>query len=213
MPRLYIPEISDNTDEYVLGLWKMTDSVSSLFSSHPELIACSSSMSELKSEVKRLEYISVRALLLDMKGNLLEIKHNESGKPFLSDGDDNISISHTCGYAAVILSEKYNVAVDIEYISDRICRVADRFLRADERADSVIQKIISWCAKETLYKLHSADKLGFQDMRIVEVETVNGVVPSSGTFYAENLKRSTRVLMSYIVTDMFVITFAVEKSN
>lgn len=212
MPRLYLPEISSDGENYALGLWKMTDVPSALFERFAELRACADEMYDRKSEVKRLEYISVRALLLDMNGYLPKISHDENGKPLIS-GGKNISISHTRGYAAVIVSDKYNVAVDIEFISDRVCRVADRFLRDDENADSVVMKIISWCAKETLYKLHSSDKLGFHDMRVGHIKKENGIVANSGQFYIENLKRQTRVLMSYVVTDMFVITFAFEKSN
>lgn len=212
MPRLYIPEISKDGEDYTLGLWKMTDIPSSLIRRFSELRTCAVEMYDRKSEVKRLEYISVRALLLDMKGYLPEISHDENGKPLISDGE-HISISHTRGYAAVIVSDKYNVAVDIEFISDRVCRVSNRFLRDDESADSVLMKIVSWCAKETLYKLHSSDRLGFHDMRIGHIKKDNGVIANSGQFYIENLKRQTRVLMSYVVTDMFVITFAVEKSN
>ena len=210
MPRLYLPEISSSPNDYLLGLWEMSDSPSSLLTDYPDLRKCTAGMLDKKSEVKRLEYISVRALLLDIMGYVPDIKHNIDGKPLLL-GGENISISHTRGYAAVILSKKYNVAVDIEYISDRVCRIADRFLRDDEDAESTIQKIISWCAKETLYKLHSSEKLRFQDMRIENVKDINDSMSSSGTFYIENLKRSVRILMSYIVTDMFVITYAVEK--
>ncbi len=44
----------------------------------------------------------------------------------------HISISHTLGYVAVILSRDYEVGVDIEYVSDRVNRISSRFLRDDE---------------------------------------------------------------------------------
>lgn len=58
------------------------------------------------------------------------IYHNADGKPFIP--DYNISISHTRGYAAVMLSKTHSVGIDIEYISDRVGRIATRFLHPDE---------------------------------------------------------------------------------
>lgn len=106
-----------------------------------------------KSNARRMEYICERALLKDMmNGKIVKIFHNEDGKPILNNGL-NISISHTRGYIAIILSETKNVGIDIEYVSDRVEKIASRFMREDESADDIMSLLVHWCAKETLYKL------------------------------------------------------------
>lgn len=211
MPRVFVPEIYDSGGDVRLGLWKMTDEPSALIAACPELENFRQELMQYKSKARRTEFLSVRALLHDMEGCVPEIMHNDDGKPFLQSGG-NISISHTRGYAAVILSESHNVAVDIEYMDERVCRIAGRFLRPDENAGTAFEKLLAWCGKETLYKLHSADKLGFRDMRVGCIMSGAESSSLSGHFFVENLKRKTRVRIDYIATDLFVMTCAVEKN-
>lgn len=80
--------------------------------------------------------------------------------------------------AAVILRENDEnnisslspVAIDIEYISDRVSRIISRFLRPDEEASTLFQQLVCWCAKETAYKFFSSQHLEFLDMRILPFE-------------------------------------------
>lgn len=189
-----------------IGLWRITEG-------QDELLAIGTNcqyledIQNIKSQVRRLEYLATRALLQDMIGNTAEIRHYSSGKPYLTDGR-NISISHTKEYVAVAVSDDYNVALDIEYVSDRVCRVANRFLRDDELAETTIQKLLVWCAKETLYKLHSEDELVFEDMRAVDIPNLDSV--SSGKFIIQNMKRMQNIAINFIVTDDYVFTFAKE---
>lgn len=110
------------------------------------------------------EVSTVLSLLQIILQKRVNVMHNKDGKPFIE--GYNISISHTQGWATVILSEKHNVGIDIEYKSDRVCRVAKRFLRDDEPYIKTNDILYVWCAKESLYKLHSSLHLGFQDMRV-----------------------------------------------
>lgn len=212
MPRVFLPEIYGGAEDVRVGLWQIAGSPSSLITACPVLESFRGELEKYKSAARRMEFLAVRALLWNMNGRVPEIMHNKDGKPFLADGC-NISISHTHGYAAVILSEKHNVAVDIEYMNERVCRIAGRFLRPDEKADTVLEKLLAWCGKETLYKLHSGDKLAFHDMRVEGIVQGAEVPLSSGHFYVENLKRKIRVRMDYIATEMFVMTCAVEKND
>ena len=99
-----------------------------------------------------------------------DITHNEAGKPLFR--GYHISVSHTKGYAALILSKNQEVAVDIEYFSDRVERIASKFLRKDEKAEDLDAKLVHWCAKETVFKLFSEEKLMFEDMRVKPFDTM-----------------------------------------
>ncbi len=209
MPQISLP-YRYSGDAVKIGLWKMTETEESLYLQFPELCRYKSEIANMKSLSKRIEFLVVRALLKGMLGFVPVLQHNEDGKPLLSNGM-NISISHTRGYAAVILSDTDNVAIDIEYYSDRVCRVADMFIRKDEQAQELIDKILCWCSKETLYKLHSSDKLGFHDMRM-DHSSLSILEASNGFFTIENMRRQTKVKMRFMATETYIMTYAHEKS-
>ena len=58
-----------------------------------------------------------------------------------------------------------------------------------------------WSAKETVYKLFSADNLMFMDMRVLSIHEHHLCV--------ENLKRNIVVDVFYEFTDDYVLTYAV----
>ena len=149
--------------------------------------------------VRRREFLSVRALLYAITGDdILRIVHSPSGKPILP--DRYISISHTQGYAALILSDTNKVGVDIERRSDRVERIASRFIRYDEKAPTVDDKLLLWSAKETVYKLYSEENLHFFDMR------ANGI--DNHRLLMEILQGGECVNVGYELTDDYVLTWA-----
>ena len=93
-------------DDAIIGLWEMVEG--EFDSSNDDYLRDaiqSTAEKKYKSNARRMEYICERALLKDMmNGRIVNIFHNEDGKPMLNNGLD-ISISHTRGYIAIILSE------------------------------------------------------------------------------------------------------------
>ena len=136
----------------------------------------------------------------------LSIGHEDSGKPFLQDASLSrvhsmeISVSHTRGYAALLLSEQKAVGVDIEYISDRVERISSRFIHPEEHTEGTLQKLLLWSAKETVYKLFSACRLQFFDMRL------RSFAPQ--VMYVENCKQKIVVEVHYEVSHDYVLTYA-----
>ena len=122
-----------------LGIWKIEETVENFLSSSPQLIAVyRQEIAAYKSHTRQLEELAVYSLLWKMAGSPLTITHNAVGKPFVNGW--HISISHTKGYAAVIISPTVEVAIDIEYRSNR--------------------------AKETLYKYCSTQNLQYFEMKV-----------------------------------------------
>ena len=115
----------------------------------------------------------------------------------------HISVSHTKGYAALILSRNQEVAVDIEYFSDRVERISSKFLRKDENASDLDSKLVHWCAKETVYKLFSEENLKFDDMRVKPFDTM-----SDWACDVENLKNKQMAHVDFELTMEFVLTYA-----
>lgn len=148
-----------NADGEILSIWKMDEPAEDLLSLFSEKKGLYQSEVERHKSVKRRqEYLSVRALLLDALGHECDVFHDEMGKPSLSEEHLRISISHTKGYAAILLSPLREVGLDIEQFSDKIFHVRDKFLRAEEKQiiDSTdrTQLLLCWSAKETVYKLY-----------------------------------------------------------
>ena len=120
MPLVFIKNIDNDTR---LGLWKIADEL------HTDEVCPQVVCNELKQKCARRqkETAAVYALLHAITGRTdLVIGHNADGKPTI-DGY-NISISHTIGYASIIISKRKNVAVDIEYRNNRVFRIVDKFL-------------------------------------------------------------------------------------
>ncbi len=100
----------------------------------------------------------------------------------------------------MLLSETSEVGVDIEYRSDRVERIASRFIRPDEQVETTMQKLLLWSAKETIYKLFSEDNLYFYDMR--ERGVANDILRM------ENIRREKIVEVHFEVSDDYVLTYA-----
>lgn len=195
-----------------LGLWQMDESPEQLFDLYPHLLPYRSSLDDkYKNDGRKLEFLAIRALMYEMlrvngasKGLLShagDFTHNGQGKPLFR--GYHVSISHTKGYAALILSKKSEVAVDIEYMSDRVERIASKFLRKDERADSLDAKLVHWCAKETVFKLFSEENLLFEDMRVKPFDAM-----ADWACDVENLKSGKTARVDFELAMDFVLTYS-----
>ena len=195
-----------------LGLWQMDESPEQLFDLYPHLLPYRSSLDDkYKNDGRKLEFLAIRALMYEMlrvngasKGLLShagDFTHNGQGKPLFR--GYHVSISHTKGYAALILSKKSEVAVDIEYMTDRVERIASKFLRKDERADSLDAKLVHWCAKETVFKLFSEENLLFEDMRVKPFDTM-----ADWACDVENLKSGKTARVDFELAMDFVLTYS-----
>lgn len=186
-----------------LGIWKIDESLDDFFSLYPFLRGFQSEVVGLyKSDQRCREILAVRLLIREIIDDNVLLFHKENGCPFLSNGM-NIGISHTRGYAVVIVSSIKKVAVDIEYINKRVLRIKDKFMRDDEHADSLFEYMIHWCTKETIYKLFSEDKLSYNEMQLLSISH-NG---NDGIIAAKNIVRNKDVEVYYHTFDDIVFTF------
>lgn len=178
------------SDDILLGVWRIEP--------------------QAQLSVRQNERLAVKRLLARMLDvDTIDLEHLPSGKPMLSGW--HVSVSHTRGFAAAILSRSHEVGVDIEYRSDRVGRVASRFLREDEEARTLARQLAFWSAKETVYKLFSEDALTFVQMRLVVVSETCDVRKDGvkhAVLQAENLKRGQRVQVDVEETEAYTLTWA-----
>ena len=199
-----LKSVENIAPDVYLGMWNITESVDDFLLRCGNAAVLEIIIAGYTSEQRRREVLAVRMLLDEMIGTNVDLLHDESGCPYLSNGM-NIGISHTKGFASVIVSPGRKVAVDVEYMSERVRKVAARMLRTDESADTLLGLLLHWCVKETLYKLYSDEHLALKDMQVLSVEGDN----TRGIVKAKNVKRSETLDVFYRVFDNKVHTYAI----
>ena len=122
---------------------------------------------EKMTENRKREWLSVRVLLKELLGEEKEILYNSLGKPYLSDNSFYLSISHTKGYAAIIINKENEVAIDIEKISTRVQNISQKFVNDEEESalstsNEVIHLLLYWSAKESLFKILGVENVDFK---------------------------------------------------
>jgi len=164
MPFLHYENLSPSA---CWGLWQIAEPESQLlpqlsaFIDHQELAL-------LAHPAKRLEWLSVRALCLELLGKkslpLADISKDAFGKPYLVNQVAHLSFSHAGHWAVVALDRASPIGIDIERASPAIDRVAPRLFSQSElqQAPTLDRKTIFWCAKEAIYKLHGERGLDFK---------------------------------------------------
>lgn len=193
MPLLRIDDIDGQAR---LGIWHMTETVGEM----PK--PSRADLSDTYAERRLLEKLTIYALLHAMTGkNDLVIRHEPSDKPELNGYE--ISISHTRGWAALMLSSSTPVAVDIEYYADRVSKVADRFIRPDEDGSTLNHQLINWSAKETTYKFFSEEDLLYEEMRLRPFSPMD-----AGKVIVDDLKYPKTLEISYLLNSDYVLTWA-----
>ncbi len=126
---------------------------------------------------KRLQHLAGRYLLSLLFPHFPydELKLDEAGKPYLSSGEYQFSISHCGDFAAVIISTQNQCGIDIELYSAKTEKVKHKYLNNDELAQvAELQKqygnrladyqlyTLCWCAKEAVYKWWGNGKIDFK---------------------------------------------------
>ena len=156
-----MPNYAHHTFEHGgIALWHITETADELYA-QLGTTKYDTQLSEKKNDARRAEWLAVRLLIKDLFGPDAEVAYHPTGRPYLKESSTYISISHTRGYAAVAYSTEGPIGLDIEHISDRVERIADRFtspaeaeyIDTHEQQERVLYHLINWSAKETLYKL------------------------------------------------------------
>jgi phosphopantetheinyl transferase len=197
----------------LLGVWKMTESIEELLSMFPDsLVEKARKHAEgIKSEKRSIEWLSVRLMLYLLLNEEKIVHHHKDGRPYLTDNSYKISISHTHNHAAILLHPIKNVGIDIEEISDRVYKVASKFISDDEYIDPHQERIhllLHWSAKETIFKLLEESEIDFKQ----HLHISKFLPGKSGTFQAAETKTSEeRVFeISYEVHPEYVLTWTCE---
>ncbi len=163
MPLIYHKNLSKGGE---LGFWQIEET-ETYFLDRLELFPSEiHQLSKIKGRL-RLEWLASRWLLHTMSGRTLRgaCLKDEYGKPYLTDSDFNISISHSWNIVS-IMAAPYGIGVDIQREVEKIVRIEKKFIRPVEKESlqegtKIPHLHIYWGAKEALYKAYGRKKLGF----------------------------------------------------
>jgi len=198
----------EETDNIIWGVWKIEEDISDFLS----MLSDKSFTMNISSDKRLREQAAVRVLLKALlNGEEKSISYSANGKPYLSDGSYVISISHTKGYAAVILSKQGRTGIDIEYLSEKVKRVQSKFISDKEyidKSNETIHLLLHWCAKETMYKA-----LGYTGVDLMHHLFVEKFIPErNSTFkgYEKYTGGSIYFDIHYYVENDYVLTMTYE---
>ncbi len=192
------------------GIWKLDETPEELLGMLSAEEAPPEELLRLKASSRRREWLAVRVLLHRLVGEGKQIVYYPSGKPCLKDYSFAISISHTKGYAAVLVRESdKRVGIDIEQCSERVQKVTAKFLRPDEHptpfcGSTLYSTLLHWSAKETLFKCLDSPPLPFyENVRILPFSPFEQGVLEAEVF---NSDQSDRFQIFYRLFPDFVLT-------
>ena len=151
----------------LLGVWEITEDYDTLRSMVVLDRDERSRLASFRSLSRKLEWLSVRALIKSMKGRQVKITYNEENKPFLT-GGGNISISHSRNLTAILVSPDKRVGIDLEYMSGKISKLGHKFMNEREKltrdaSNKKFHLYLHWCAKEALFKICDKQDVNFRE--------------------------------------------------
>jgi phosphopantetheinyl transferase len=160
--------VKKEINECMLGIWEIKEDFDSLFS---RLNLDSDEIETLNgfaNENRKIEWLSVRALINDMTGKDSRIIYNEFRKPFLKNNTYHISISHSRELTSILMSKTKKVGIDLELMSHKISNISSKFINQQEliTSDPELKRYhlyIHWCAKEAMYKICDKQDINFKE--------------------------------------------------
>ena len=194
----------------VIGVWKITESWHEMLDCFKNKALFADEVLKIQSDSRKCEWLAVRLLVKQLTGTETLVFYKENGAPFLADNRYHISISHTRGYAAIILSRTPQPGIDIEYRSERAWKLRTKYLNTQESklcdpTDCYTVATLCWCAKETAYKALQETAIDFIKHLHIEPFTLS----SNGIIFLKELKTDKRETfrIHYRQTDDYIITW------
>lgn len=152
--------IKEPTSE--IGIWSITETIDELIRLASPGAEQREQLSSMRSEKRRTQWLAVRALLKKLPHSECEIRYNHLGKPSLENNKCQLSITHSGTLVAVQLSTGTYCGIDVQAISPKIERLAEKFIHPKESAfipmnNKVEYLNLIWTMKEAVFKHFGSD--------------------------------------------------------
>ncbi len=198
----------------ILGVWKIEEDITSLL----EIVEIDADdkkrYNAFRSTSRKVEFLSVRALLAELLGRDARIVYNKNNKPFIKDGSYFISISHSNKLTAILVSKNERIGIDVEYMRPNITTIAYKFINKKEKITRkrdlrTYHLYVHWCAKEALYKI--CDKEGITIVNDITIDPFE--IKESGEISGavQNQRINDRFTLYYSKYDNYTIVYTRKK--
>jgi 4'-phosphopantetheinyl transferase EntD len=182
-----------------IGLWKISEEVDELLLlaklAAPDIITYSG----ISALHRKKEWLATRALLNELTGQSYLIQYHSDGRPYLTNNQFNISISHSNGFVAILLHSLFMPGIDIELLNRQVGKVASRFLSAEELVVcnektelSNHLMLLHWCAKEAIFKMIPLTNIEFATDILIQI---NDLTENNGSFSGIFNNKSSQILI------------------
>lgn len=163
------------TADFQLGVWKVEEDQGFFLKTYAY---SSDDLNEInnKHESHQLQLLASRAILYDMAlaESGYKIVKDDQGKPHVVNVQGDISFTHSHSHAAAIYSKTRLVGIDIQIGTEKINRIARKFISKKEfdyiniHDNTIDYHQVLWGAKESLYKAYGRRKVEFRDNLFVD---------------------------------------------
>jgi len=160
--------LTEQSKQKELFLWEMSEKIDDYQRITPSDIF-ENIVQKTKLEKRILEKLSQVMLLNKAKIPYEDVLYGSNGKPFLKNGK-HLSFSHSGTLSSLLIDEK-NCGLDIEYPSNKIERIAKKFVHENEfellnKGDNLYW---AWNIKEAIFKYFGEGVTFKEDIFIKEL--------------------------------------------
>jgi 4'-phosphopantetheinyl transferase len=200
-----------------MGVWQIAEPEGFFRAGLSKWPALLRQCAEVGKSQRRLELLASRYLVSLLLPDLKEVDlgFSEKGRPFISDGDVFVSISHTTGYAAAVVAKKA-VGIDIQKPDNRIERLAVKFSGKEEMSEwsELASKAEAchwiWSAKEAVFKAYGRGGVDFRGQ--IKVSPGPDLGKRSGRAVLRNSEVRAEYDLWYRTIEQNFCVLAVERS-
>ncbi|GAB4379238.1 MAG: hypothetical protein Kow0075_09690 [Salibacteraceae bacterium] len=122
-------------------------------------------------------------LLKEILGEDVVVQKSRTGKPLIVNQSTHVSITHTLGYVALLVSPSRTCGIDMEHLERNVSHLAHRFAgKSETRLAAGLrlpEPLFLWCGKECIYKwLDKSGVIFKEDIELLSVRSDHDAINS-----------------------------------
>ena len=161
-----------------------------------------------KSNVLKEQFLATRKIL-ELENSDCIITYDIDGKPLLN-SEFNISISHSHEIAALVMSNKKRIGLDVQLKENKILNTQNKFLNKFEKLNigrdpSIDILTMIWTSKESIYKAIGIKGVSFSENIQIEKFTEKDEI---GKGYYINGIEKVKFDLKFYYLDEYIVCYA-----
>ena len=166
-----------------------------------------------KSNLLKEQFLAIRKILALENSDYI-ITYDLDGKPSLN-SEFNISISHSNEIAALVVSNKKMIGLDVQFKESKILNIQNKFLNKFEKLNigddpSIDILTMIWTSKESIYKAIGLKGISFSENIKIDKFTVKD---KTGIGYYTNGTEKVKFDLQFFYVDEYTICYAYQNTK